>query len=137
VLSTQVSYSPVPSQTVVPALPSFPKAWVAASDFSVACYFPEGNANLAVLSVPTFEPASDVEFPDIIRQCLATANKKGKTKLIIDLRGNGGGTVLLAYDFFKQLFPSIAPYGTTNFRAFPLFNDIGQTVTEYYESDNH
>jgi hypothetical protein len=137
VLSTQVSYSPVPSQTVVPALPAFPKAWVAASDFSVACYFPEGNEDLAVLSVPTFEPISDVEFPDIIRQCLATASKKGKTKLIIDLRGNGGGTVLLAYDFFKQLFPSMAPWGTTNFRAFPLFNDIGQTVTEYYESNNH
>lgn len=137
VLSTQVSYSPVPSQTIVPALPAFPKAWVAASDFSVACYFPQNSADLAVLSVPTFEPTSDVEFPDIIRQCLATANKKGKSKLIIDLRGNGGGTVLLAFDFFKQLFPTMEPYQTTNFRAFPLFNDIGQTVTEYYESDNH
>ena len=137
VLSTVVSYAPVPSQTIVPALTAFPKAWVAASDFSVACYFPEGNEDLAVLSVPTFEPKSDVEFPDVVRECLATASKKGKTKLIIDLRGNGGGTVLLAYDFFEQLFPTMQPYGITNFRAFQLFNDIGQTVTEYYESDSH
>lgn len=136
-VSTQVSYSAVPSQTAVPALQFFPKAWVAASDFSIACYFPEENTDLAVLSVPTFEPMNDVQFADVTRKCLATASRKGKSKLIIDLRGNGGGTVLLAYDMFKQLFPSKAPYGTTNFRAFDLFNDIGQTVTEYYESDSH
>ena len=132
-LSTQVQYSAVASQTAQPALPAFPKAWVAASDFSVACYFPEDSDDLAVLSIPTFEPVNEDQFSSVTRQCLATANKAGKTRLIVDLRGNGGGNVLLAYDMFKQLFPNMVPYGTSNFRAFDLFNDIGQTVTEAYE----
>lgn len=131
--SNQVQYSAVPSQTAAPALPAFPKAWVAASDFSVACYFPQDSSDLAVLSIPTFEPLNANQFSSVVRQCLATANKKGKSRLIVDLRGNGGGTVFLAYDLFKQLFPKLVPYGTTNFRAFELFNDIGKTVTEYYE----
>ena len=135
-VSTQVSYSPVPSQTVVPAPSAFPKPWSVASDWSIACYFPEDNKDLAVLSAPTFGPAVEVEFQDVIRECLATSAKMGKKKLIIDLRGNGGGTVILAYDWFKQLFPSMAPWGTSNFHAFDLFNDIGQTVTEKFDSNN-
>ena len=135
-VSTQVSYSAVPSQTVVPAPPAFPKPWAVASDWSIACYFPEENKDLAVLSAPTFQPAVNVEFQDVIRECLATSAKMGKKKLIIDIRGNGGGTVILAYDWFKQLFPSMSPWGTSNFHAFDLFNEIGQVVTEHFDSSN-
>ena len=131
-LSTEVSYSAVPSQTASPALPNFPGAEIIASDMSIACYFPTDNRDLAVLSVPTFGPLNNDEFQDVARQCFATSKKLGKTKLVVDLRGNGGGTVLLAFDVFKQLFPTIQPWGATNFRAFPLFDEVGKVVTNYY-----
>ncbi|KAK3716553.1 hypothetical protein LTR37_006449 [Vermiconidia calcicola] len=130
--STGAAYSAVASQTAVPALPPYPKPWAIASDLSIGCYFPKDNEDLTVLSVPTFDPAIGSEFSDTTRQCLATATKLGRTKLMIDLRGNGGGSVPLAYDMFKQLFPSKQPWGTTNFRAFPLFNEIGKFVTKEY-----
>ena len=130
----EVPYSAVPSQTTVPAPPTFPQPWVIASDKTIACYFPASNKDLAVLSVPNFGPQSDVEFSDIVRECLATSSKLGKKKLIIDLRGNPGGHVFDGYDFFKQLFPSIQPWGTTNFHAFPLFNDLGKLITGKYSN---
>lgn len=104
--STQVPYAPVPSQTTFSGLPRYPQPWVVAEDLSIQCYFPEDQSDLAVLAVPNFGPKNDADFSDVIRECLATSNKLGKTKLAIDLRGNGGGDVLCAYDFFKQLFPS-------------------------------
>lgn len=33
------------------------------------------------------------------------------------MSANAGGTILQGYDLFKQLFPSILPYGATRFRA--------------------
>ena len=72
----------------------------------ISCYFPSSLSDLLVISLPSFDPLSEwVEYQDVLRQCLATAEKKGKTKLVIDLRGNGGGNVFAAFDFFKQLFP--------------------------------
>lgn len=132
VLTTQVSYSAVPTQTAIPAPTAYPAPLVIADDLSIAGYFPEENTDLAVLSIPTFAPTGGtVQFEDVVRELLASAKAAGKTRLIIDLRGNGGGTVLLAYDLFKQLFPSIQPYGATNFRAFPLFDIMGQTISHF------
>ena len=132
-LSTEVSYTPVPSQTAVPPPPAFPKPWVIAHDSSISCYFPSEQQDLTVLAVPTFGPENDVEFSDIVRECLATANKLGKKKLVIDLRGNGGGKIFLGYDMFKQLFPSVVPWGTSNARAFPLVHDLGEITTDFYD----
>ena len=131
-LSSEVLYSAVPSQTALPAPSAFPKPWVIAHDRSVACYFPADNQDLAVLMVPTFGPINNVEFSDVTRQCLATSSKLRKTKFMIDLRGNGGGSLIMAYDMFKQIFPSMTPWGTSNLRAFDLFNDIGKIVTAEY-----
>lgn len=54
-----------------------------------------------------------------------------KTKLIIDVSANGGGTILQGYDLFKQLFPHILPYGATRFRAHEAFDLIGQEVSHF------
>ncbi len=59
------------------------------------------------------------------------AKASGKKKLIIDVSANGGGTILQGYDLFKQLFPSILPYGATRFRAHEAFNLIGEEVSWY------
>ena len=133
--TTVVSFTAVPQQTYLPAPASYPEPWVISNDYTVACYFPADQAEVAVLAIPDFGPETnlaELQFTNTVRACLATAQQQEKTRLIVDLRGNGGGTVGLGFDVFKQLFPSVTPYGGTNFRAFDLFNDIGQIVTDFY-----
>ncbi|SMR47162.1 unnamed protein product [Zymoseptoria tritici ST99CH_3D1] len=89
--------------------------------------------DVAVLSVQSFvDPKEDeLPFQAVNTQFLALATAEGKTKLIIDLSANAGGTVLQGYDLFKQLFPSILPYGASRFRAHEAFDLIGREVSEY------
>ena len=84
--TTDLPFAAVPSQTAVPAMPGYPGAWVAASDSSVTGYFPREYADLAVLVIPTFA-AGPNEWRNVVREFLATARAKGKTRLQIDLRG--------------------------------------------------
>ena len=119
--------------TGVPSMSeAYPCPIVIAANGSVAGYFPKAQPDLAVLAIPTYQPADHVEFENVIRQLLATAKHNGKTKLIIDLRGNMGGFLLLASDTFHQLFPSMSPYSTGNYRANDLFDFVGQTVSTAY-----
>ena len=66
---------------------------------------PKANPSfyVAVLAIPIYAPANIVEFENIFREVLATAASYNKTKLIIDLRGNGGGYVSALFDSFRQL----------------------------------
>lgn len=120
-------------QTAVPAPQFYPTPWIYGNNGIIGCYFPTEQNDLAVLAMPSFEPINVVDFEDTTRECLATAAKLGKKKFMVDLRGNGGGNVLMAYDVFKQLFPSIQPWGTTNFHAWTLFDQMGEVITKYYE----
>jgi len=99
-----------------------------------------GYDDVAVLSVPSFSPKTDAgpaEFQDITGSFLKDAVAAGKKKLVIDLRGNGGGFVFLGYDMFKQLFPSMDPYGASQFRANEAFDLVGQFMTEYLKDTNY
>jgi len=100
-----------------------------ASDRSIAGYFPPDQPDLVVVSCTDLSPRDDIEFQNVFRSILATANAAGKSKLIMDIRGNGGGLVADGYDWFTQLFPGQIPYGGTNLAAFGLANAMGQVVT--------
>lgn len=90
-------------------------------------------ADVAVLSVPNFVGSSSagVPFQQTSREFLAKALAAGKTKLIIDLQANGGGTILQGYDLFKQLFPDYDPYGANRYRATEAADLIGQSYSRY------
>ena len=64
--------------------------------------------NTGVLKIYDFEPQSDAPFIAVIQQAL-TAHQQilGGTKLIIDLRGNGGGEICLGYAILRFIFPAI------------------------------
>lgn len=70
-------------------------------------------------------------FQETTRQFIPQAVAAGKTKLIIDVQANGGGTILQGYDMFKQLFPSLDPYGASRFRAIEAVDLIGQSFSNY------
>ncbi|KAK6358139.1 hypothetical protein TWF730_007493 [Orbilia blumenaviensis] len=66
---------------------------------------------------------------------LAEAKRRGMERLIIDVRGNGGGYVNMGYDLYKQLFPASDPYSGTRLRYHPASLRIAQAFTELINED--
>ncbi|KAK3074426.1 hypothetical protein LTR53_003157 [Teratosphaeriaceae sp. CCFEE 6253] len=120
------------ASTTIPA-PGYPSPVVREMSNLNSGYFLEGEGydDVAVLSVPNFvsSTADEIPFQAVNTYLINRAVAENKTKLIIDVSANGGGTILQGYDLFKQLFPSILPYGATRFRAHEAFDLIGQEVS--------
>lgn len=93
----------------------------------------EGYEDIAVLQVPNFVGSSSaaLQFQRLSQQFIPKALADGKTRLIIDLQANGGGTILQGYDLFKQLFPNLEPYGASRFRAIEAVDLIGVAYSEF------
>jgi hypothetical protein len=91
-----------------PTATGFPTPEILHSEGVIGGYYLSGQGydDVAVLSVPSFSPETDngpAEFQDIIGSFTKAAADAGKKKLVIDLRGNGGGLVFMGYDMFKQV----------------------------------
>ncbi|OBT43735.1 hypothetical protein VE00_05604 [Pseudogymnoascus sp. WSF 3629] len=119
-----------------------------------------GLNQVAVLSMNTFDPVASgdsVEFQALIQKFLIYAKSKGRTKMVIDVSSNGGGSLFLGYDTFKQFFPSKEPdigarmrystaldiiataFGTITIdnAATASFNNSGLTPADMYLSPIH
>lgn len=59
-----------------------------------------GNDAIA-LKVATFAPENNEYFLETVRAAFETGAAKNVSKLIIDLRGNGGGDICLGYQFVE------------------------------------
>lgn len=68
-----------------------------------------------------------------MRDFIRASKQAGKTKMIFDLRGNGGGNAILGYDTFKQVYPQAAaePFGGTRFRANDALNSAGKITQDF------
>jgi hypothetical protein len=68
-----------------------------------------------------------------MRDFIRKAKADGKTKMIFDLRGNGGGNAILGYDTFKQVYPQASqdPFGGTRFRANDALNQAGKVTQDF------
>ncbi|MCJ1432440.1 hypothetical protein MMC27_001796 [Xylographa pallens] len=117
----------------------YPVPIVGQSGGFVVGYFLNGTGfeDIAVLSLPDFQPlisqVSGVDFQFTIQNFLAAAISAGKSKLVIDLQANGGGSTYLGFDTFLQLFPNIVPYGASLFRAHDGLNIIGQGINNVFK----
>ncbi|KAF2811787.1 uncharacterized protein BDZ99DRAFT_497434 [Mytilinidion resinicola] len=130
-----------PSSTPAPPTPTptnYPEPVVYdAVGLTIGGYYLDGAGyeDVAVLSIPSFESKLGVgTFQNVTRDFLADAKSKGKSKLVVDLRQNGGGLVYAGFEVFKQLFPTIEPYGASRFRAQDAWHIIGEGVTIYREN---
>jgi hypothetical protein len=74
-------------------------------------------ADVAVLVLPAFDPENFTLAQRLLRDFLADATRRNKKRLVIDLRGNGGGIIDFGFELFKQLFPTVEPYGAARYRA--------------------
>jgi hypothetical protein len=129
--TTSGSSSPTSTQTAstVTSLTGYPSPIVIHPEGYTSGYFLE-NTTTAVLAVQAFtdtaeQASADSEQQAVVTAFLAECQKAGMTQLIVDLQGNGGGDVFVAYDMFKQLFPTLQPFGASRMRATPLVNYFG------------
>ncbi|KAL1601612.1 hypothetical protein SLS60_006527 [Paraconiothyrium brasiliense] len=139
-LNTRVSRATIPStQAIVP--PGYPAPVVAGPTNLINGFYIDGPGyeNVAVLQVPSFVSSSFAEAPfqATSKKFLEKAWNEGKTKLVIDVQANGGGTILQGYDLFKQLFPALDPYGANRFRYNEALDLVGQAFSGSSYFDYH
>ncbi|KAJ0335424.1 hypothetical protein COL922a_009246 [Colletotrichum nupharicola] len=134
--STSVASS-TPSPT---SLPGYPKPVAFHQHEWISGYFMEGKgyedtAVLAVLGVTPWtisKPNGTFEILEAFRtvaEFLEKAKDAGKMKLIIDVQGNGGGSVAAGFQLYNQLFPKTTDiWDGSRIRATEAFNAIGITA---------
>lgn len=85
------------------------------------------------MSMPSYLSPDVQLYQNIMRDFIRMSVKAGKTKMIFDLRGNGGGNAILGHDSFKQVFPQAdqQPFGGTRFRANDALNVVGQITRDF------
>ncbi|KAH7389609.1 hypothetical protein DE146DRAFT_171331 [Phaeosphaeria sp. MPI-PUGE-AT-0046c] len=124
-------------QTITNAL--YPDAVAKDSGGTVAGYFltGQGYQDVAVLKIISFsnpnssgETLYNNEFQAVIKDFLAQCERQKKTKLVIDLRENGGGATNLLLDAFMQLFPELDPFSAQRYRASEPWLKIGEAVND-------
>ncbi|KAE9364686.1 hypothetical protein N431DRAFT_474269 [Stipitochalara longipes BDJ] len=134
-----------PTGTTAPKLLGYPYGAVAKDpNNQVAGYFlnSTGLDDTAVLRIASFAnetvliPSDGaLSFVNATKDFFAAAAAANKTKLIIDVSGNGGGNTLLPNDVFKRLFPDIEPYGASRLRGNDAANIYGSTFAAVPDSD--
>ncbi|KAI4651155.1 uncharacterized protein J4E79_009354 [Alternaria viburni] len=117
------------------ATPGFPAPVAAGPQGLINGFYIDaaGYEDVAVLQVPNFvgNVRAEVPFQELTQNFIPKALADGKTKLIIDLQANGGGTILQGYDMFKQLFPDVEPLGTNRWRAHQAMDLVGQSLSKF------
>ncbi|KAL3952473.1 hypothetical protein ACCO45_012416 [Purpureocillium lilacinum] len=78
----------------------------------------------------SFEPRSPAEFQAVTQDFLEEAKAAGKTKLVVDFQVNGGGYILLGYDFFRQLFPQVQEDGYSRWKENGGFNAMSRIFSD-------
>lgn len=127
--SVSVNNNAVATATVSPR-PGYPSPVVIQQNNYIAGYYLDepGYEDIAVLACTSFVGEDD--YQDVAYSFIEQASAAGKTKLVIDVSANGGGTILQGYNLFLNLFPDILPYGATRFRSHETFDIIGETASE-------
>lgn len=126
------SDAPVKRATVT--MPGYPQVPVAIHpEGYTAGYFLDNTT--AVLVMTAFASSNDSNIDansqqqQVIENFLAACKAAGMTNLIVDVSANGGGSVFNGYDAFKQLFPSLTPFGGSRYRDTPAVNYLGSIFT--------
>ncbi|KAK2616347.1 hypothetical protein QQS21_000781 [Conoideocrella luteorostrata] len=117
-------------------LAGYPSPVIATKDGSVSGYYLSGQGfeHIAVTVLSSFSPRKNIstpaEFQAVVSDFLREASAAGKTKLIVDFQDNPGGDILLGYDFFRQLFPSVVQDGNSRFKESNSFTAMSRVVSD-------
>lgn len=119
---------------VPPNIEGFPTPAIRDSGANAtAGYFLSGPGydDVAALSVLGFAPSGDfdtteyvINFQRVVGDFLAMSRQAGKTKLVVDVTGNGGGLVVAGFELYSQIFPGQALFQANNLRRSPSLVDM-------------
>ncbi|KAJ5038288.1 uncharacterized protein L3040_007155 [Drepanopeziza brunnea f. sp. 'multigermtubi'] len=112
-------------------LKGYPIAQVSSSDGQISGYYLP-NSDVGVIAMNSFEPDVPAEFQAVMQTMLAEMKRDGKTKLVVDLQGNGGGIVVNGFDAFRQLFPTTQDQVFARQRSGPTYATLTQTVSDQF-----
>ena len=89
--------SSTPTATPMPSQIGYPKAQIINPNLAIAGYYinDTGYDDVAVLSLPSYESPDVQSFQNVMRDFIRSCKAQGKTKMIFDMRGNGGGEYLV------------------------------------------
>jgi hypothetical protein len=124
---------PPPNTAAADFFPSefgYPTPIANSTDGVISGYFLSDQPETAVLLIWSFAPRSSISFQSTVTDFLSQCKDQNKTKLIVDIRSNGGGSPSLAYDAFKQIFPREQIYNRMRLRDHPAMNGLGQIFTQ-------
>ncbi|CAG8932810.1 unnamed protein product [Penicillium salamii] len=104
----------------------------------------KGLEDIAVLAVPTFDEAvggvtitnGTADFARIARDFIYNASSAGRTKMIIDLSGNGGGVITAGLNLFRLFFPNTDIYTAARWRAHESVDLAGRAVELTLQSND-
>lgn len=95
--------------------------------------------DVAVMFIPSFDTSLAIEeaadFAQVATDIVDKAVAAGKTKMVIDLSANGGGTVTSGLDLFKLFFPEEEIYSASRFRTHKTIDLMGQAVSSLPEDN--
>lgn len=110
----------------------------------ISGYFLNDSAHLdtCVMVIWSFEPKSGddqedtesdstselFEFRRVTRSFIKDCKDANRTKLIIDLSANGGGTLFDGFELYRNLFPTGPAYSGNRIRATLAWDIIGQHI---------
>lgn len=115
--STQAAVTQTATQ-----LDGYPSPVAISDDLTLSGYFLDepGFTDTAVLVAQQMSEEDPMSFQSTLTKFMDACRSGNKKQLVIDIQGNPGGTVSLGYEIFKQLFPSVYPYGAGTLRAFEV-----------------
>jgi len=116
------------TQRPSPVVPFYPWPVLKNSANRVAgyCLIDTGCNDVAILSILNFDTQDNAaEFQQNVRDFIGACQSNNKTKLVIDLMGDGGGLVDLGIDTFTQLFQYL-PHVQGNMRTSDVLNYLGE-----------
>lgn len=113
----------------------YPKKGIHADDNVISGYFPKQDAlrDTAILTIPTFVTLPSSLSP-FVKDFLRNATEQGKKKLIIDLSGNPGGSILSGFSLFAEIFPGKEIHLGTRFRSHESANLLGRVLSHMNDS---
>ena len=76
----------------------------------IASFFVDNDT--IALKISTFSPDVESQFLSVLHKTLTTAESKEVKNLIVDVIGNGGGSICLGYKIINQLVSERNPEGT-------------------------
>lgn len=132
--------TPPVEETVVTSLPYYPAPVAIHQHGYMSGYFlndTEAHDDTAVLVLSSFMPSNDswikpTETAEVertrkfISEFLDACAKAGRTKLVIDVSGNGGGLIFNAFEVYKSLFPTAKAWSGNRLRAHPALDHLGE-----------